>query len=144
MWEDHSTVAQKHSTGWLFSHSSSATVMEQWLYGAGNFMTRVSGFEQSAETFAIDHSLEFWAPTWNKSKWTWSSIKCLSDITKQTLRCCGLCFYILLFCGFLYFGMEAVESEFTRQHRMWLLFGFIFLYGWKVGQSHLNISTTDG
>lgn len=35
----------------IFSHSSPSMVTEQWLYMAGNFMMRVSNFEQSAETF---------------------------------------------------------------------------------------------
>lgn len=48
---DHNIVAQKHCLGMIFSHSSPSMVTEQWLYMAGNFMMRVSNFEQSAETF---------------------------------------------------------------------------------------------
>lgn len=49
-------VALKHRIGMMFSHGRPSTVTEQWLYVAGNFMMRVSNFEQSAEAFSADCS----------------------------------------------------------------------------------------
>lgn len=67
-------------------------------------MMRVSSYEQSVETFStfstafeseseINQSeLDVHSSVWSDSFW--------SDITKWTLWCCVLCFYIVLFGGF--------------------------------------------
>lgn len=69
---------------------------EKKLNVAVDFMMRVTDDEQSVEIFSA--ALKVWK--WNKSEWTRCSLRSLvrqsfwSDITKWTLWCCVLCFFM--------------------------------------------------
>lgn len=77
-------------------YSHGTATLEKKLNVAVDFMMRVTDDEQSVEIFSA--ALKVWK--WNKSEWTRCSLRSLvrqsfwSDITKWTLWCCVLCFFM--------------------------------------------------
>lgn len=96
-----------------YSHGTATS--EKKLNVAVDFMMRVTDDEQSVEIFSA--ALKVWK--WNKSEWTRCSLRSLvrqsfwSDITKWTLWCCVLCFFM----GYLVdFGiLERKQQKATLQ-----------------------------